>query len=191
MQDLLPEGTWAMAAVIGMEDKDVEEVCKKIQSGFAIPANYNCPGQVAVSGDREGINNLMNIAKEAGAKRIIELKTSGPFHTKKLEKASKALRKELEKVEIKFPSYEVIKNINAKPYNKSDDMKEILSNHVISPVKFSDSVKYMIENGVDTFVEIGPGKVLTGFVKKIDKEVNCININNVESLEKAITELLK
>ena len=133
----------------------------------------------------------MELAKEAGAKRVIELKTSGPFHTKKLEKASRALREELEKIEIKIPDCKVIKNLDATEYKESDNIKEILSNHVINPVKFSDSVKYMIANGVDTFIEIGPGKVLTGFVKKINKEVNCININNVETLESAIEELSK
>lgn len=191
MQNLLPEGDWAMAAVIGMEDKDVEKVCLKVTKGFAVPANYNCPGQVAVSGDREGINELMELAKADGAKRVIELKTSGPFHTKKLEKASNALRAELEKIEIKNPDCKVIKNLDATEYKESDNIKEILASHVINPVRFSDSIKYIIENGVDTFVEIGPGKVLTGFVKKIDKEVNCININNVESLESAIAELNK
>ena len=191
MQNLLPEGDWAMAAVIGMEDNEVEKICQKVTKGFATCANYNCPGQVAVSGDREGINELMELAKEAGAKRVIELKTSGPFHTKKLEKASRALREELEKIEIKIPDCKVIKNLDATEYKESDNIKEILSNHVINPVKFSDSVKYMIANGVDTFIEIGPGKVLTGFVKKINKEVNCININNVETLESAIEELSK
>ena len=191
MQDLLPKGDWAMAAVIGMGDKEVEEICKKVTKGFVVPANFNCPGQVAVSGDREGINELIDIAKEFGAKRVIELKTSGPFHTKKLENASIALKEELEKVEIKIPNCKVIKNIDAKEYSSKDDIKNILANHVINPVRFSDSINYMLENGVDTFVEIGPGKVLTGFVKKINKDVNCININNVESLENAILELVK
>ena len=191
MQDLLPKGDWAMAAVIGMGDKEVEEICKKVTKGFVVPANFNCPGQVAVSGDREGINELIDIAKEFGAKRVIELKTSGPFHTKKLENASIALKEELEKVEIKIPNCKVIKNIDAKEYSSKDDIKNILAKHIINPVRFSDSINYMLENGVDTFVEIGPGKVLTGFVKKINKDVNCININNVESLENAILELVK
>lgn len=158
MQDLLPKGDWAMAAVIGMGDKEVEEICKKVTKGFVVPANFNCPGQVAVSGDREGINELIDIAKEFGAKRVIELKTSGPFHTKKLENASIALKEELEKVEIKIPNCKVIKNLDATAYTGSDNIKEILANHVINPVRFSSSIKYMIDNGVDTFIEIGPRK---------------------------------
>lgn len=190
MQELVPEGEWSMAAVLGLDDKTVEEVCKMVAEGFVVPANYNCPGQVAISGDKEGVSIAMEKLKEAGAKRCLELKTAGPFHTIKLQKASEELRKELENVDIGMPRIKVIKNIDAKPYNESDDIKDILAKHVISSVRFSDSIKCMIQNGVDTFVEIGPGKVLTGFVKKVDKEVNCININDVESLEKAI-ECLK
>lgn len=189
MQDLVPKGDWAMAAVIGLEDEKVNEVCKKITKGFAVPANYNCPGQVAVSGDKEGIEELIDKAKTAGAKRVIELKTGGPFHTEKLKAASVALRKELEKIEIQSPKFKVFKNIDAKPYTETDDMIDILSKHVINPVRFSETIENMLASGIDTFVEIGPGKVLTGFVKKINKDVNCININSSESLEEALDYL--
>ena len=124
-----------------------------------------------------------------GAKRVLELKTSGPFHTEKLKDASIELKKELEKIELSTPKVKVIKNIDAIPYKENENMKEILSKHVMSPVKFSDSIKYMLDNGIDTFVEIGPGKVLTSLVKKINKEVKCINISDVNSLEKALEEL--
>ena len=190
MQNLVPDGEWAMAAVLGLEDTVVENVCKEVKNGFVVPANYNCPGQVAISGDKTGVAEAIEKMKEAGAKRCIELKTAGPFNTEKLKKASDELKKELEKIEINIPKIQTIKNIDAKPYLQEDDMKQILANHVINPVRFSDTIKYMIENGVDTFVEIGPGKVLTGFVKKVDKTVTCININNVASLESAI-EILK
>lgn len=189
MQNLAPEGDWAMAAVLGLSDETVEEVCKKVKTGFAVPANYNCPGQVAVSGDRAGIQELTELAKLAGAKRVIELKTSGPFHTEKLQKASEALRKELDNIQIGKLESIVVKNLDAKPYTEKDDIKEILAKHVMSPVRFSASIKYMLDNGVDTFVEIGPGKVLTSLVKKVSREVKCINISNVDSLKEAIKEL--
>ena len=189
MQNLAPEGDWAMAAVLGLSDEAVEEVCKKVKTGFAVPANYNCPGQVAVSGDRAGIQELTELAKSAGAKRVIELKTSGPFHTEKLQKASEALRKELDNIQIRKLESIVVKNLDAKPYTEKDDIKEILAKHVMSPVRFSASIKYMLDNGVDTFVEIGPGKVLTSLVKKVNREVKCINISNVDSLKEAIKEL--
>lgn len=189
MQNLVPEGEWAMSAVLGLEDEVVEEVCKTVTEGFVVPANYNCPGQVAISGDKIGVTTAMEKLKEAGAKRCLELKTAGPFHTEKLKTASEELKKELENIEIRTPEIEVIKNIDAKPYLGNDDKKDILSKHVINPVRFSDTIKYMIENGVDTFVEIGPGRVLTGFVKKVDKNLKCFNINDVASLELAIEEL--
>ena len=180
MQNLAPKGDWAMAAVLGVSDEAVEEICKKVKNGFAVPANYNCPGQVAVSGDRKGIEEMTQIAKEEGAKRVIELKTSGPFHTEKLKMAAEALRKELDNIEIKQPKCTVVKNLDAKPYAENDDM---------SPVRFSNSIQFMLDNGVDTFIEIGPGKVLTSLVKKISKEVSCINISDVNSLKTAIDNL--
>ena len=189
MQNLAPEGDWSMAAVLGLSDEAVEEVCKKVKTGFAVPANYNCPGQVAVSGDKAGIQELTELAKEAGAKRVIELKTSGPFHTEKLKKASEAFSKELENIEIGKLENIVVKNLDAKPYTEKDNIKEILAKHIMSPVRFSASIKYMLDNGVDTFIEIGPGKVLTSLVKKVSKEVKCINISNVETLKLAIETL--
>lgn len=189
MQEYVPEGKWLMAAILGLDDDKVEEVCKSVKSGFVTPANYNCVGQIVVSGDEKGIAELEEKAKEAGARKVAILKTSGPFHTEKLEEASKLLREELEKVDIKLPDVKVIKNIDAKPYSSEDNMKEILANHVTNPVRFAKSIEYMLAQGVDTFVEIGPGKTLTGFVKRVSREAKLININSVESLETAIAEL--
>lgn len=189
MQEYVPEGKWLMAAILGLDDKKVEEVCESVKSGFVTPANYNCVGQIVVSGDEKGIAELEEKAKEAGARKVAILKTSGPFHTEKLQEASRLLREELEKIDIKLPDVKVIKNIDAKPYSNEDNMKEILANHVTNPVRFAKSIEYMLSQGVDTFVEIGPGKTLTGFVKRISREVKLININSLESLEIAIAEL--
>lgn len=186
MQNLVPEGQWAMAAILGLEDTVVEEVCQTVTDGFVVPANYNCPGQVAISGEKTSVQIAMDKLKEAGAKRCLELKTAGPFHTEKLQKAASALKKELEKINIQTPQLPVIKNLDAKPYTEEDDKQEILASHVTHPVQFAKTIQYMIAQGVDTFVEIGPGKTLTGFVKKIDKNLTCININDVVSLETAI-----
>ena len=194
MQDLAPEGNWAMAAIIGLDDDKVEEACDKVESGFVKAVNYNCPGQVVVSGEKEAVLKAMENAKELGARKAIELKTSGPFHTEKLIEASKALKEELEKIHINKCQIPVIKNLNGEPYNENDNMVEILANHVINPVKFRKSIETMLDMGVDTFVEVGPGKTLSGFVKKVCKEkgieANVLNIENVETLEKAI-EFLK
>ena len=188
MQSLVPEGSWAMAAVIGLPDEEVERICKEeIKNGFIVPANYNCPGQVAVSGDKVAITELLEKGKELGARKVVELKTSGPFHTEKLKAASDKLREELDKIEInKDFTKKVFKNLDAKEYTKEDDIKNILAKHVMSPVRFSKSVENMINQGVDTFVEIGPGKVLSGFIRKINKEVKVLNIQDKESLENTL-----
>lgn len=193
MQDLAPEGDWSMAAIIGMEDDKVEEVCSKVEKGFVKAVNYNCPGQVVVSGEKEAVLRAMEIAKEMGARKAIELKTSGPFHTEKLKDASNELRKELEKISFNKCEISVIKNLDGTPYTDEDNMVEILANHVINPVKFRKSIETMLEMGIDTFVEVGPGKTLSGFVKKVCKEkeveANILNIENVETLENALQSL--
>ena len=165
MQELAPQGEWAMAAIIGLEDDKVEEACSNVTEGFVRAVNYN----------------------------VIELKTSGPFHTEKLQEASKELRKELEKIQFSKCDIPVIKNFDGKPYGENDNMVEILANHVINPVKFRKSIETMLDMGIDTFVEIGPGKTLSGFVRKVCKEkgseANVFNIENVETLENAINAI--
>ena len=195
MQDLAPKGDWSMAAIIGMEDNLVEEACLKVEKGFVKAVNYNCPGQVVVSGEKEAVLRAMEIAKEMGARKAIELKTSGPFHTEKLKEASDELRKALKEVPFNKCKIQVIKNLDGTPYNDNDDMVDILANHVINPVKFRKSIKTMLDMGVDTFVEIGPGKTLSGFVKKVCKEknveANVYNIENVDTLENTLQSIKK
>lgn len=189
MQNHIPEGDWMMAGILALDDKTVEEICKNVNSGFVRPVNYNCPGQVVISGDKIAVEEAGEKAKEAGARKVSILKTKGPFHTEKLNIASEKLKLELEKVNIKIPSKKVIKNLDGIEYKENDNMIEILSNHVISPVKFSSCIQTMINEGIDTFVEIGPGKVLTGLVKRISRDVKLINIYDCDSLENAIEEL--
>lgn len=181
MQDLAPKGDWQMVAVLGTEDSKVEELCNKLTKGFAVPVNFNCPGQVVVTGDKEGIEELQKIAKEMGINKIRLLKTSGPFHTEKLIESSKALRKELEKIKIHKFETKVIKNIDGEVYSESDDIKDILAKHIISPVRFSKGLNKMIDLGIDTFIEVGPGKTLSGFVKRIptQKEIKILQAGTV------------
>lgn len=189
MQNLCPKGEWSMLAVLGLDEETVTNVCNEITNGFVAPANFNCPGQIVISGEKQAVDETSQKLKEAGAKRIIELKTSGPFHTKMLEKASIELRKELENVKINSFETMVIKNLDGKEYTNNDNVKEILSKHIINPVKFEQSLRTMIDMGIDTFIEIGPGKTLSGFVKKIDRNLNVFNINNLESYKKTISEI--
>lgn len=193
MQEMLPNGEWSMAAIMGLDEKAVEEACAKVTKGFVRPVNFNTIGQIVASGDKNGIEELQKIALESGAKKVRLLNTSGPFHTEKLEKASEALRNDLEKIKFKKASSKVFKNIDGTEYTESDDIPDILAKHIISPVKFTKVLKNMYDDGIDTFIEIGPGKTLSGFVKRMnfDKDILILNINNVESLETTMDYLKK
>ncbi len=167
MQELAPKGNWQMAAILGASDEEVENLCNKVQEGFVVPVNYNCPGQVVVTGDEDGIAKIQKLAKDAGIRKVKILKTSGPFHTEKLKESAEAFRKELDDVRIhKFES-KVVKNIDGELYTNQDDVKDILFRHIISPVKFSKCLKTMMCMGIDNFVEVGPGNVLSGFAKRM------------------------
>jgi len=183
-------GNYSMAAVIGLDSTKIEEICKSISEKgmFIVPANYNYSGQTVISGEENAINSAMDILKENGAKRVLKLQTGGPFHTAKLNEAKELYKEELAKAKFNKENIkaQVIKNIDGTFYNKQDDMVDILSKHIVSPVRFDKAIKTMQDNDIDTYVEIGPGKTLTGFIKKENKESNVININSVESLENFI-----
>lgn len=183
MNNLCPKGDWAMAAILGLDEEKVNRICSNIKSGFIAIANFNCQGQIVVSGERKAIDEIMVLAKNQGAKKVVELKTSGPFHTKMLEEASKKLRDELEDIKINNFETKVVKNLDGNEYTLEDNIKDILAKHITNPVRFEDCIKTMIDMGVDTFIEIGPGKTLSGFVKRTSKDVRILNINNVEIFE--------
>ena len=166
MQNLLPSGEWQMAAIMGLNDNEVEEICEKVKSGFVVPANYNSVGQVVISGEKEAITEAEKIAKEKGAKKVRVLKTAGPFHTEKLQESSKALRKELENITIHKFETKVIKNIDGEIYQDTDDVKDILARHIINPVKFTKTIQNMLNNGIDTFIEIGSRKNIIRICEK-------------------------
>ncbi len=187
MGNMIPDEKFSMAAVIGLDSKKIEEVCKQIaqEDKFIVVANYNCSVQTVISGEENAIDEAMKVLKEAGAKRVIKLNTSGPFHTIKLEKAKQAYEKELENIKFNMNnSVKVIKNIDGTYYNENDNIKEILANHIISPVRFDKAIKLMEKEKVEEYIEIGPGRTLTGFIKKENREANTFNINSLESLEK-------
>ena len=182
---------YSMAAVIGLNFEKIENICEEIKKSgkFIIPANYNCSNQIVISGTKDAIDIAIDKLKNNGAKRVIKLKTSGPFHTEKMEKASKLFKQELDKVEFKEGNgVKVIKNLDGKFYNKDDNFKKILSEHIISPVRFDKSIELMKNQNIKRFIEIGPGKTLTGFVKRDYPEAELYNINNLESLEKFINK---
>ncbi len=188
MQELAPEGNWSMSAIIGLDDEKVESACNTVKTGFVVPVNYNCIGQVVISGEANAVEEAQKNAKELGAKLVKTLNTSGPFHTEKLTESANSLKNDLEKINYKKMNSKVIKNLDGNYYNENDNYVEILTKHIISPVRFSKSIETMLNDGIDTFIEIGPGKTLSGFVKRMskDKKVNILNIGDVDSLEKTI-----
>lgn len=191
MQDLAPEGNWKMAAILGLDDKQVEDICKNIESGFVVPANFNTIGQIVISGEESAVIQAGDLAKEIGAKKVSILNTSGPFHTEKLKKCSEKLKEELLKITINKKDSKVVKNLDGKKYSVNDDIAEILSKHIINPVRFTLDLQEMYDDGVDFFIEIGPGKTLSSFVKrmKFERPIKIMNINNCESLEEVIKEV--
>ncbi len=193
MQQLVPEGEWLMAAILGMTEEQVQEVCQKVTKGFVVPANFNTTGQIVISGEKEAVEQAEQMAKEMGAKKVRVLKTAGPFHTKKLSKASEALRDELQHVTIHKLVIPVVKNLDGKTYDDNDDIRDILAKHIVHPVQFSKSLETMVAMGVDTFIEIGPGKTLSSFVKRLNTTQECsiFSISNVETLEQVLLLLKK
>ena len=187
MQNTVPAGEGAMSAVLGLEASVIESVLENIE-GVSI-ANYNCPGQIVITGETESVKSAEVPLKEAGAMRVISLNVSGPFHSEMLQPAGEELKKELEEVEIKDLTIPYVTNVTASYVRDTGEIKDLLSRQVYSPVKWEQSVRKMIEEGVDTFVEIGPGKTLAGFMKKIDRSFKVYNIETIEDIDKVIEVL--
>ena len=186
MQEAVPTGG-AMAAVLGLDADVIEEKCQEID-GIVSIANYNCPGQIVITGEEAAVAAAGEACKEAGAKRVVPLKVSGPFHSKMLAGAGEKLGKELEHVTVNTPQIPYLTNVTADYVTDSSQVKELLEQQVSSSVRWQQSVERMIADGVDEFVEIGPGKTLSGFMKKINKEVKVCNIDKMEDFERFVSE---
>jgi len=190
MQEEVPFGVGTMAAILGLGDEAVIEACEHGSAlGICEPANFNCPKQLVIAGEVKAVESAVVKAKELGAKKAVMLPVSAPFHTSMLKGAGEKLALELEKVEIKEFDVPVVANVNADYYASKDVVKDLLIQQVSNPVRWEASVKKMIEGGVDTFIEVGPGKSLGKFIKRISKEVKILNVENMESLEKTLNEL--
>lgn len=187
MQEAVPVGLGAMAAVLAMDASAIESVIADID-GVQI-ANYNCPGQIVISGKKEAVETACEKLKEAGAKRTVMLNVSGPFHSKMLTGAGEKLSEVLAGVEAHTPVIPYVANVTAAYVTNADEVKPLLEKQVSSSVRWQQSVEAMLADGVDTFVEIGPGKTLAGFMKKIDRTVKVLNIEKLEDVEKVVLEL--
>jgi [acyl-carrier-protein] S-malonyltransferase len=191
MEEAVPAGVGAMAAILGMELADLEEMTRKISNNGNLVqlANLNCPGQIVISGTARGVKEASEKAKENGAKRVIPLQVSGPFHSELMKPAATRLETVLKSIEIYDAKIPVIANVTANEVTKKEDIKEKLITQIYSPVRWEETVRYLIDNGVDTFVEVGPGKVLSGLVKKVQRRATVISIQDHETLQKAVTLL--
>lgn len=187
MQEAVPVGQGAMAAILAMDASAIEEVISGID-GVQI-ANYNCPGQIVISGKKEAVETACEKLKEAGAKRAIMLNVSGPFHSRMLTGAGEKLGEVLEQVEIHPLSIPYVANVTAEYMTDAADVKPLLMKQVSSSVRWEQSVRAMLADGVDTFIEIGPGKTLAGFMKKIDRTVKVLNIEKLEDVDKVVEEV--
>lgn len=188
MQNAVPSGVGAMKAVLGMEADTIEEVLKGIH-GVSI-ANYNCPGQIVITGLQEAVEEAGTKLSAAGAKRVLPLNVSGPFHSPLLKEAGMQLKEVLDTVAINPLSIPYVSNVTGEYVSDSNETKDLLAAQVAASVRWQQSVETMIEKGVDTFVEIGPGKTLTGFMKKINRDVKTYNIETWEDMERVTGELV-
>jgi [acyl-carrier-protein] S-malonyltransferase len=191
MEEAVPNGEGTMAAVLGLDREKLLDVTSSITAGGnpVQLANLNCPGQIVISGSKEGVEAAAAKAKEAGAKRVIPLVVSGPFHSSLMKPAAERFEEVLDGILLKDAEIPVIGNVTAEPMTKADEIKKRLIEQLYSPVLWEDSVNKMLELGVDTFIEIGPGKVLSGLVKKVDRSVRTFAIYDAETCEAAITAL--
>ncbi len=187
MQNAYPTGG-GMCAILGLDTELVEKACEETD-GYVRIANYNCPGQLIITGAKAPVTNAAKKCSELGAKKTVELNVSGPFHSSLLKDAADKLAEELKNVSINNPGIPYVCNVDATEVTNNENIAKLLSDQVISPVKWEQSFKYMLDKGIDTFIEMGPGKTLSGFAKRIDRAAKVISIQTVEDLEK-LSEVL-
>ena len=187
MQNAYPEGG-AMTAVLGLDNATVDNICRSVSAGSGLVvsvANYNCPGQIVITGVKEAVTQATDECLKAGAKRCIALNVSGPFHSALLSDAADKLAEELKKAEVKTPKLPYYTNVTAEAVTDAADVRALLAAQICSGVRWQQSVERMIADGAEVFLEIGPGKTLAGFMKRINKEVKVYNIGTVEEMENA------
>ncbi len=187
MQEAVPVGIGSMAAVLGLNAGQIEEVLAPLQDVQI--ANYNCSGQIVISGKKEAVEEASVLLKEAGAKRIVPLNVSGPFHSSMLKEAGEKLAQVLENVQIYDPVIPYASNVTAEYVRSADEVRPLLAKQVSSSVRWQQTMEMMIQDGVDIFIEIGPGRTLSGFMKKIVKDVKVLRVEKIEDIEQTVQAL--
>jgi [acyl-carrier-protein] S-malonyltransferase len=189
MQEAVPEGKGLMAAILGLEREKLDAICGSLQSGYAAAANYNCPGQIVIAGEKNAVEEAMERCKNAGAKRAVALAVSVPSHCRLMSAASDRLAAALDTVHLKKPAIPLVNNADAAFLNDVETIKASLVRQLSSPLLWEDSIKTMSVYGVEVFIEAGPGKVLTGLIKRIVPEKKFLNVEDTKSLETAVSSL--
>jgi len=189
MQEAVPKGRGLMAAILGLERNKVDEICWSLQSGYASPANYNCPGQIVIAGEKTAVEEAINLCKEAGAKRAMPLSVSVPSHCKLMADVSRRLSELLDKIEFKNPVIPIVNNADARFLDNVESIKTSLVRQISSPLLWEDSIMAIADSGINMFVEVGPGKVLSGLIKRIVPEAMVLNVEDVKSLEKILSQI--
>lgn len=189
MQQAVPAGAGAMAAILGLDDESIEKACEAAEQGDVVsPVNYNCPGQIVIAGQKDAVDRAIANCKEVGAKRAIPLPVSVPSHCALMKPAAEKMAEELAKIDISMPEISVVQNVTASAAASVEELKENLLQQLYSPVLWTKSVQSMVEKGVESTVECGPGKVLSGLNKKVHKPLSVAAISDAAGLEKALAQ---
>jgi [acyl-carrier-protein] S-malonyltransferase len=193
MQEAVPLGKGGMAAVLGLKAAEAEKICREIteKGSYCAVANFNCPGQLVIAGETAALNEVSVLAKEAGAKKFIPLAVSAPFHCRLMLPAARRLAADLTKAEIRDPAMPVVANVTADYVRSGEEIKNLLEKQIFSPVLWEQCIMRLIADGAELFVEVGPGSVLSGLIKKINRRVPVVSTDDPESLEKVLARCLE
>ena len=189
MQEAVPEGKGLMAAILGLNRYKVDDICLSVESGYVVPANYNSPGQIVIAGEKQAVEDAMKLAKSAGAKRVIPLAVSAPSHCTLMVEASNRLSELMNTMDFKDPEIPVVNNADAMILTNAEKIKISLIKQLNSPLLWEDSIRRIVSTGINIFVEVGPGKVLSGLIKRIEPDTKVFNVEDVESLNKTLKAL--
>ncbi|KJR43772.1 malonyl CoA-ACP transacylase [Candidatus Magnetoovum chiemensis] len=189
MQEAVPVGKGLMAAIIGLDRDKVDDICLNLSSGYASPANYNCPNQIVIAGEKDAVEEAIKLAKEAGAKKAVPLAVSVPSHCALMIEASNRLADLLKTIEFKKPDIPIVNNADGMVLSSVDSIKSSLIRQLNSPLLWDDSIRTIIDSDIETFIEVGPGKALSGLIKRIDQNINIFNVEDSNTLENTVKNL--
>jgi len=192
MQDACDANPGTMYSILALDDEEVEQVCREVREehdGSVWPANYNCPGQVVISGDVDAAERAAELCEERGARRAIQLSVAGAFHSPFMEPAADKLKQELDAADMDAPEYPVVSNVAGEPGGEPDEIRNLLHRQLTSPVRWAQCMEWFLDRGVTRFYEVGPGRVLRGLLRRIDRDAECVNVRDADGVQKMAEDL--